>query len=153
MRSVGGALVSRAYRAPTLVGLFFAPKNPTEDGTLNTSNQSGAAAVLIVPHATLQMDDWFNLIGSNSELPSDAARELHDSGFVVIPGPLGSERLAQIADAYDDAVSSASVDDKSIGSTTTRVMTSSIVVLTSMSSTSTDQFWRPAVASSVDLSS
>jgi len=67
------------------------------------------------------MDDWFNVISSTSELSSDAARELHDTGFVVIPGPFGSERLAQIADAYDAAVSSAAADDKSIGGTTTRV--------------------------------
>lgn len=67
------------------------------------------------------MDDWFSVIASNSELPSGTAEELDDTGFVVIPGAVGNERLAQMADAYDSAVSCATPDDVSIGSATTRV--------------------------------
>ena len=67
------------------------------------------------------MDEWFNLIAANAELPAGAAEELHDTGFVVIPGPIANESLAQIADAYDTAVSGATADDRNTGSTTTRV--------------------------------
>src|SRR5882724_6786520 len=67
------------------------------------------------------MDNCFNAIASNSELPADAATALHESGFVVIRGLLTNERLAQIADAYDAAVSSADPADVGFGRTTTRV--------------------------------
>jgi hypothetical protein len=67
------------------------------------------------------MSDWFKEIGSGRELPAGAVRELHDSGFVVIPGPVASGRLAQLALAYDSAMSSADPADVSVGSTTTRV--------------------------------
>ena len=67
------------------------------------------------------MSDWFKEIASGRELPSSALQELLDSGFVVIPGPLPSERLAQFAHAYDLAVASAAPPDLSVGSTTTRV--------------------------------
>ncbi|MGB9178884.1 MAG: phytanoyl-CoA dioxygenase family protein [Pyrinomonadaceae bacterium] len=42
-------------------------------------------------------------------------------GFVVIPGPVAPDRVAQLAAAYDAAVASASSDDLRVGSTTTRV--------------------------------
>jgi ectoine hydroxylase-related dioxygenase (phytanoyl-CoA dioxygenase family) len=48
-------------------------------------------------------------------------QKLRDFGFVVIPGPLSSDRLARLAAAYDSAVASASSEDRRIGSTTTRV--------------------------------
>src|SRR5438034_4792300 len=67
------------------------------------------------------MDDCFSAIASNSELPADAAEALHDNGYVVIPGLLTKERSAQIAEAYDAAVSSADPADVGIGRTTTRV--------------------------------
>ena len=67
------------------------------------------------------MDDWFSLINSTSELPAGVAQELDDSGFVVIPGLVASDRLPHLADAYDFAVSGADSADVSIGSTTTRV--------------------------------
>jgi len=69
----------------------------------------------------LSMDDWFSSISSTSELPEYVAQELNDIGFVVIPGPVADERLDQVADAYDSAISCATPDDLSIGSTTTRV--------------------------------
>jgi hypothetical protein len=67
------------------------------------------------------MDDCFSAIASNSELPAESAEALHDSGFVVIPGLLTNERLAQTADAYDAAVSGADSADVGAGRTTTRV--------------------------------
>jgi hypothetical protein len=67
------------------------------------------------------MNDWYKEIASSSELPGRVLRELLDSGFAVIPGPLASGRLAQFARAYDSAVAGASPPDVSVGSTTTRV--------------------------------
>lgn len=67
------------------------------------------------------MNDWFKEIVSGSELPEHALHELFGSGFVVIPGPVAGERLAQFVRAYDSAVAGASPDDVSVGSTTTRV--------------------------------
>jgi len=67
------------------------------------------------------MDEWFDLIAANTELPAGAAEKLGNTGFVVIPGPVENERLAQIADTYDAAVSGATADDRNTGSTTTRV--------------------------------
>ena len=67
------------------------------------------------------MNDWFKEIESGCELPADALRQLLDSGFVVIPGPVASDRLAQFARAYDSAVAGAVPPDLSVGSQTTRV--------------------------------
>lgn len=67
------------------------------------------------------MDDWFSNIASSSELPRDAGQDLLDAGFAIIPGPVASAALAQLAAAYDEAVSSADPADVSVGRTTTRV--------------------------------
>jgi ectoine hydroxylase-related dioxygenase (phytanoyl-CoA dioxygenase family) len=67
------------------------------------------------------MDNWFSMIVSNSELTKDAAQQLHEVGFVIITGPVAPSNLAQLAAAYDAAVSVANPSDVSIGSTTTRV--------------------------------
>src|SRR5689334_3825776 len=67
------------------------------------------------------MDDWFGTIAAIRELPPDTLQDLHDAGFVVIPGPVPHDGLAQLATAYDSAVASASADDLREGSTTTRV--------------------------------
>jgi hypothetical protein len=67
------------------------------------------------------MDDRFGIIASGSELPGRAAQDLRDVGFVVIPGPVATDGLAQLVEAYDSAISSAAPDDVSIGSSTTRV--------------------------------
>jgi hypothetical protein len=67
------------------------------------------------------MNDWFNEIGAGCELPVSAARDLLDAGFVVIPGVVATERLAQLADAYDLAVAGATAPDLYIGSSTTRI--------------------------------
>ena len=67
------------------------------------------------------MDDWFSMIDARHVLPAGAVQDLRDVGFVVIPGPVAPEHLAQLAAAYDSAVVCAASDDVSIGSTTTRV--------------------------------
>lgn len=67
------------------------------------------------------MNDWFDIIGKGNEFSADALEELWDVGFIVIPGPVASDRLAQLAAAYDSTVASASPDDVGLGSTTTRV--------------------------------
>jgi ectoine hydroxylase-related dioxygenase (phytanoyl-CoA dioxygenase family) len=67
------------------------------------------------------MHDWFSVIGAGCELSAGALHDLRDSGFVVIPGAVAPGGLARLAAAYDSAVASASSDDVSVGSTTTRV--------------------------------
>jgi len=67
------------------------------------------------------MGDWFDTLAASSELSADTAHELHHQGFVVLPGPVPCERIGQLADAYDAAVTSAREEDMKIGSTSTRV--------------------------------
>jgi hypothetical protein len=67
------------------------------------------------------MSDWFSTLVAGRELPIDAASQLHERGFVVLPGPVPSDRVEQLADAYSAAVASAVVADIRIGSTSTRV--------------------------------
>jgi hypothetical protein len=71
------------------------------------------------------MDDWFNVIAANCVLSSAAVQDLHDVGFVVVPGPLMPEGLGRLSEAYDSAVASAlaSADsnDGKIGGSTIRV--------------------------------
>src|SRR6188768_219923 len=69
----------------------------------------------------MSMFDWFSTLAAGRELPLDAASELQERGFVVLPGPVRSDRMKLLADAYDAAVASATGDDIRIGSTTTRV--------------------------------
>ena len=51
----------------------------------------------------------------------NVAEELHDTGFVIIAGPVVSTDLPQLVAAYDAAVSGADPTDVSIGRSTTRV--------------------------------
>ena len=46
---------------------------------------------------------------------------LQERGFVVLPGPVPSDRVPQLADAYDAAMGSARPDEVKIGDTSTRV--------------------------------
>ena len=50
-----------------------------------------------------------------------AVSELHERGFVVIPGPVPPDRMNRLISAYTTAVASATGDDIRIGSTSTRV--------------------------------
>jgi hypothetical protein len=67
------------------------------------------------------MLDWFNTLASGSEFPTDAASELQERGFVVIPGPEPPGGLDRLANAYDAAVHAAAANDIRIGSTSTKV--------------------------------
>jgi len=67
------------------------------------------------------MFDWFSTLAAGTELPVGAASELQERGFVVLPGPVRSDRMELLADAYNAAVASATGDDIKIGSTSTRV--------------------------------
>jgi ectoine hydroxylase-related dioxygenase (phytanoyl-CoA dioxygenase family) len=67
------------------------------------------------------MSDWFNTLAEGRELPMDAAAELQERGFVVLPGPVPSDSVERLADAFTAAVASATTDDVRIGSTSTRV--------------------------------
>jgi ectoine hydroxylase-related dioxygenase (phytanoyl-CoA dioxygenase family) len=62
--------------------------------------------------------DWHNVIAAESnQLPPDAARQLREIGFVVMPGPTIQGGCERISDAYDDAVATADPADVHIGRT------------------------------------
>jgi hypothetical protein len=67
------------------------------------------------------MGDWFEELASDSALSAEAAEQLHIRGFVVISGAVAAGKIAQLAAAYDAAVSAADPGDVHVGSTTTRV--------------------------------
>lgn len=68
-----------------------------------------------------QMDDWFSEIDKASALSAGAIQDLREVGFVVIPGPLTADRLAQLGAACDSAVAGATADELAVGSSTTRI--------------------------------
>jgi hypothetical protein len=63
----------------------------------------------------------FQQIRSRTELPAQSVRQLIDSGFVVIPGPISGEQLNALAAAYDEMMAVASGPDFKIATTTTRM--------------------------------
>lgn len=65
--------------------------------------------------------EWLHTPADGCELPGSTWQELDQAGFVVIPGSVPASGLAQLAEAYDAAVSSAAPEDVSAGSSTTRV--------------------------------
>ncbi len=67
------------------------------------------------------MTDWFSVMAAGSTLPADALHDLHDLGFVVIPGPVDHDDMGRLADAMTPRLRAASPDDVRVGSTTTRV--------------------------------
>jgi len=67
------------------------------------------------------MNDLYDAITAGTELSSAAASELHERGFVVLPGPVASTEMEHLTSAYDAMVASASVHDVHTGGTTTRV--------------------------------
>jgi hypothetical protein len=67
------------------------------------------------------MSDWFSALAAGSELPMDAASQLQERGFVVLPGAVPSDRMGRLVNAYTAAFASAAGDDIRIGSTSTRV--------------------------------
>lgn len=63
--------------------------------------------------------DWFSTIATGSEPPADAASELQELGFVILPGPEPTERPDLFASAYDAAIGAVTSDDIRVGSTST----------------------------------
>jgi ectoine hydroxylase-related dioxygenase (phytanoyl-CoA dioxygenase family) len=64
------------------------------------------------------MNDRYSVIVAESDLPQDAARQLCDNGFVVMPGPVIRGGSARLSEAYDRAVLTADPEDVSIRSST-----------------------------------
>jgi Phytanoyl-CoA dioxygenase (PhyH) len=67
------------------------------------------------------VDDHHQQIRLGSTLPGQPVRQLEESGFVTIPGPLSGDRLDELATAYDDVMTAASGPDFKVASTTTRM--------------------------------
>src|SRR5262245_301373 len=67
------------------------------------------------------MSNWFSTLAAGSEFPVDAASELRERGFVVLRDALASDRMERLANAYTDAIASATDVDIRIGSASTRV--------------------------------
>ena len=64
------------------------------------------------------MADWHSLIAADScHLPPDAARQLRELGFIVMPGPAIQGGCEQLSRAYDHAVATADTADVHTGRT------------------------------------
>jgi hypothetical protein len=68
-----------------------------------------------------QLDRLFGSVPAEMQLSPSAVRELWDDGFAVIPGPVPTERLAELASFYDQAVLQADANDIKVERETTRV--------------------------------
>lgn len=60
-------------------------------------------------------------VTSGDMLRSEPSRQLHESGFTIIPGPLSVDSLTQLTTSYDEILTSASGPDFKVASTTTRM--------------------------------
>ena len=65
--------------------------------------------------------DWFDTLADWSVLGLNVVSELQERGFTVLPDAVSSGRIERLAIAYNAAAASATGDDISIGSTSTRV--------------------------------
>jgi hypothetical protein len=61
--------------------------------------------------------DWHGAIASECHLPADSARQLHEAGFVVMPGPVIPGGCEQLSRAYDRDVAAANPADVHTGKT------------------------------------
>jgi ectoine hydroxylase-related dioxygenase (phytanoyl-CoA dioxygenase family) len=59
--------------------------------------------------------DWHGSIASECQLSSEAARQLRENGFVIIPGPVVPNHFPRLSAAYDDAVARADSADVHCG--------------------------------------
>jgi hypothetical protein len=66
-------------------------------------------------------DEWYSVIAAESHLPLDAARQLRESGFIVMPGPAVPGGCERLSNAYDREVASADSAEIHVGRTTTRI--------------------------------
>jgi ectoine hydroxylase-related dioxygenase (phytanoyl-CoA dioxygenase family) len=62
-------------------------------------------------------DEWHSLIAAEARLPPDAARQLREIGFTVMPGPAIPGGGEGLSDAYDRAVAMADPTDVHVGRT------------------------------------
>ncbi|CAN5553407.1 hypothetical protein BH10PLA2_BH10PLA2_24080 [soil metagenome] len=65
--------------------------------------------------------DWFYLLTSSGALAPASAVELHERGFVIIPGPYEPNRMHLLAMSYTSAMASAASEGVKVGTTSTRV--------------------------------
>jgi len=66
-------------------------------------------------------DEWYSVIAAESHLPLDAARQLRESGFIVMPGPAVPGGCERLSNAYDREVASADSAEIHVGRTSTRI--------------------------------
>lgn len=66
-------------------------------------------------------DEMFRALAARSELPPNAALQLQERGFVVLPGLISGNRMELVTKAYIAAIASGTGNDVRIGSTSTRV--------------------------------
>ena len=89
-------------------------------------------------------NEWHSIIAAASHhLPPDAARQLREIGFIVMPGPAIQDGPEQLSRAYDRAVATAAPADVHIGGLGLRhvLMTSSIEDRSSTASILTRRCW------------
>lgn len=67
------------------------------------------------------MDEQYQQIRSGCTLPSQSLRQLVESGYVLIPGPVSGDPFNELSAAYDEIMSIAAGPDFKIASTTTRM--------------------------------
>jgi hypothetical protein len=67
------------------------------------------------------VDNQFRQICSDSTLPRQSLRQLVESGFVVVPGPVSGDPFNKLRSSYDEVMAVAAGPDFKIGSTTTRM--------------------------------
>lgn len=67
---------------------------------------------------SMETAHWHTWIAAETKLSQDAAGQLRDSGFVIVPGPRFAGGIAQLSDAYDRAVAAADPADVSVRSST-----------------------------------
>jgi ectoine hydroxylase-related dioxygenase (phytanoyl-CoA dioxygenase family) len=60
-------------------------------------------------------NDWHSIIAAEFHLPPDAARQLREIGFIVLPGPAIQGGCEQLSRAYDHAVARADPADVHVG--------------------------------------
>lgn len=67
------------------------------------------------------MDGWYATLAARRALSADAANELTERGFVILPGPIPMEEMPRLRAAYDTAVARAAAEDVGFGRASTRV--------------------------------
>jgi Phytanoyl-CoA dioxygenase (PhyH) len=68
-----------------------------------------------------RVDPYFNDIALQQTLPAISLRQLMEAGFVIIPGPISSQRFPELSAAYDEVMNAEGGPDLKVGSTTTRM--------------------------------